>query len=262
MSQQITQVDAFSDRPFAGNPAAVCILDGPADETWMQQVADEMNLSETAFLYPDGDSYQLRWFTPAAEVELCGHATLATAHVLWEDGHIPPDQSVHFKTKSGLLTATRDGNAIELNFPAQLTEPCDCPPELAEALSVEPVFVSKSKLDYLVEVASETVVRNCQPDFMALMRLPLRGIIITSRGDQSKYDFISRFFAPAVGINEDPVTGVAHCYLGPYWADKMRRNRFAAYQASKRGGEVGVRVEGDRVILSGNAVTVMRCALV
>ncbi len=262
MGQRIVQVDSFADRPFAGNPAAVCILDGPAEETWMQQVAAEMNLSETAFLYPREDGYNLRWFTPAAEVELCGHATLAAAHVLWEEGRLTSDQSARFQTQSGLLTATRAGDAIELNFPACSIQPCEAPPGLTAALNVEPVYVGRSDLDYLVEVASEKTVRNCQPDFMAILRLPLRGLILTSHGDESRYDFVSRFFAPAVGINEDPVTGAAHCMLGPYWAGKLGKREFSAYQASKRGGEVGVRVEGDRVVLSGRAITVMRCELV
>ncbi|MFH1374688.1 MAG: PhzF family phenazine biosynthesis protein [bacterium] len=262
MGQRIVQVDSFADRPFAGNPAAVCILDGPAEETWMQQVAAEMNLSETAFLYPQNDGYNLRWFTPAAEVELCGHATLAAAHVLWEEGHLTSDQSARFQTQSGLLTAKRAGDAIELNFPARLTRPCETPPEVTEALSVEPVYVGRSDLDYLVEVASEKTVRGCQPDFGAILRLSLRGLILTSRGDESRYDFVSRFFAPAMGINEDPVTGAAHCMLGPYWAAKLGKREFSAYQASQRGGEVGVRVEGERVVLSGRAITVMRCELV
>jgi PhzF family phenazine biosynthesis protein len=256
MSQRIFQVDAFSDRQFAGNPAAVCIMDGPADETWMQQIAAEMNLSETAFLYSDGDGYQLRWFTPTVEVELCGHATLASAHVLWDEKHLRPDQQARFFTKSGLLTADKAGDMIEMNFPAQPIAPCDSPPELHRALGVEAVFVGKSQFDYLVEVDSEEAVRNCRPDFVSLGQLS-RGTIITSRAEEDKYDFISRFFAPAVGINEDPVTGAAHCQLGPYWSAKMKKLNLVAYQASARGGEVRIRIEGDRVILGGKAVTVM-----
>jgi len=254
-------VDAFADRPFAGNPAAVCIMDGPADETWMQQIAAEMNLSETAFLYPDGDGYQLRWFTPTVEVELCGHATLASAHVLGEEGHLQQGQQARFFTKSGLLTASRAGDLIKMNLPAQSVAPCDSPPELLKALGVKAVFVGKSQFDYLVEVDSEAVVRNYRPDFVSLGQLS-RGTIITSRAEGGKYDFISRFFAPAVGINEDPVTGAAHCQLGPYWSAKMKKCDLVAYQASARGGEVHVRIEGDRVILGGTAVTVMHCKLV
>jgi PhzF family phenazine biosynthesis protein len=260
MSQRIVQVDSFADRPFAGNPAAVCIMDGPADETWMQQIAAEMNLSETAFLHPDGDGYQLRWFTPAVEVELCGHATLASAHVLWEEGHLRPEQEARFFTKSGLLTATRAGDLIKMNFPAQSVAPCDVPPALIKALGVRALFVGKSQFDYLVEVDSEETVRNCRPDFVSLGQLS-RGTIITSRAEGGRYDFISRFFAPAVGINEDSVTGAAHCQLGPYWSAKMKKRDLVAYQASARGGEVHIRVEDDRVILGGTAVTVMHCEL-
>lgn len=261
MSQRIVQVDAFADRPFAGNPAAVCILDGPAEETWMQQIAAEMNLSETAFLFTEGDGYRLRWFTPIVEVELCGHATLASAHVLWEEGYLRPEQEARFYTKSGLLTANRAGDLIKMNFPAQSVAPCDSPPELLGALGVKAVFVGKSQFDYLVEVDSEEAVRNCRPDFVSLGQLS-RGTIITSRAEGGRYDFISRFFAPAVGINEDPVTGAAHCQLGPYWSAKMKKRDLVAYQASARGGEVHIRVEGDRVILGGRAVTVMYCELI
>lgn len=261
MSQRIVQVDAFTERPFAGNPAAVCILEGPADENWMQQIAAEMNLSETAFLHPEGDGYRLRWFTPTVEVELCGHATLASAHVLWEEGHLRPDQQARFFTKSGLLTASRNGDLIRMNFPALTVAPCDGPPELLKALGVKAGFVGKSQFDYLVEVDSEAAVRNCQPDFVSLAQLS-KGTIITSRAEGSRYDFVSRFFAPAVGINEDPVTGAAHCQLGPYWSAKIKKRDLVAYQASKRGGEVHLRVEGDRVILGGTAVTVMHCKLV
>lgn len=261
MSQRIVQVDAFADRPFAGNPAAVCILEGPAEETWMQQIAAEMNLSETAFLFTEGDGYRLRWFTPTVEVELCGHATLASAHVLWEEGHLRPEQEARFYTKSGLLTANRADDLIKMNFPAQPVAPCDVPPELLRALGVKAVFVGKSQFDYLVEVDSEAAVRNCRPDFVSLGQLS-RGTIITSRAEGGRYDFISRFFAPAVGINEDPVTGAAHCQLGPYWSAKMKKRDLVAYQASARGGVVHVRVEGNRVILSGTAVTVMHCELV
>ncbi len=227
----------------------------------MQKVAAEMNLSETAFLYPDRDGYQLRWFTPAAEVELCGHATLASAHVLWEERHLRPDQQARFLTKSGLLTANRAGDLIEMNFPAVPVAPREDPSELLEALGVKAVFVGKSQFDYLVEVGSETDVRNCRPDFISLERLS-RGTIVTSSAGGTRYDFVSRFFAPAMGINEDPVTGAAHCQLGPYWSAKMKKTDLLAYQASARGGEVHVRVENDRVILGGRAVTVMHCMLV
>lgn len=222
----------------------------------MKNVAREMNLSETAFLVPDGDGFNLRWFTPAVEVALCGHATLASAHVLWEDGHLAPDKVARFHTKSGLLTAARNNGSIEMDFPATDNAPADPPEQLASALGLTPVYAGKNKFDYLVEADSEETVRGLNPDHTALRKLPVRGIIVTARG--KNYDFVSRFFAPGSGIDEDPVTGSAHCALGPYWAKKLGKTAFRAYQASPRGGEVGVRINGDRVILSGQAVTVMR----
>jgi PhzF family phenazine biosynthesis protein len=258
MGIKITQVDAFTNRPFAGNPAAVCILPEPADERWMQNVAGEMNLSETAFLYRHGDGFNLRWFTPAVEVDLCGHATLASAHVLWEEGHLKSDARARFYTRSGLLTAERHGDWIELNFPATLEEPATAPPNLVEALGVSPKYIGRNKFDYLVEVESEAVVRNLTPNFTLLETVPVRGVIVTSRASSREYDFISRFFAPGSGVAEDPVTGSAHCCLGPFWSARLGKSEFVAYQASARGGVVRVRVSGDRVHLGGQAVTVMR----
>jgi PhzF family phenazine biosynthesis protein len=252
---RIVQVDSFTSKPFAGNPAAVCILPEPRDEAWMRDVAREMNLSETAFLHPQDSGYSLRWFTPAIEVALCGHATLASAHVLWQDGHLPQGETARFHTKSGLLTAVQRDGSIEMDFPATANEPCEAPAGLVEALGVKPLYVGKNKFDYLVEVESESVLRALTPDHSTLRKLPVRGIIVTARG--ADYDFVSRFFAPGSGIDEDPVTGSAHCALAPYWAAKLGRNSMRAFQASPRGGEVGVRLEGDRVILSGHAVTVM-----
>jgi PhzF family phenazine biosynthesis protein len=252
---RIVQVDAFTNHAFAGNPAAVCVLPEPREEAWMRHVAAEMNLSETAFLYPQNSGFNLRWFTPAIEVALCGHATLASAHVLWQDGHLPQGQMARFHTKSGLLTAVQKDGRIEMDFPATRTEPAEAPPGLAEALGTKPVYLGKNKFDYLVEVDSETTLRALNPDHTALRKLPVRGIIVTARG--SDYDFVSRFFAPGSGIDEDPVTGSAHCALGPYWAAKLGKTSFRAFQASPRGGEVGVRLEGDRAFLSGQAVTVM-----
>jgi len=251
------QVDAFTDRPFAGNPAAVCFLPGPAEPQWMQDVAREMNLSETAFLHPEDGGYRLRWFTPAVEVELCGHATLASAHVLWESGRLAPGETARFQTLSGLLTAGRDGDWIELDFPARTAEPVEPPPGLLEALGVEPVFVGKSRYDYFLEVAGEDAVRAVAPDFRVLRSLPVRGIIVTARGTSNPFDFVSRFFAPGAGVDEDPVTGSAHCTLAPYWTSRLGRNELLAYQASARGGVVRVRVAGDRVRLGGRAVTVL-----
>lgn len=258
MGLSIVQVDAFTNAPFAGNPAAVCILPGPQDEDWMQKVAREMNLSETAFLLKQEDGYSLRWFTPAVEVDLCGHATLASAHVLWSEGHVSPSQSIQFHTRSGVLTAQQQGNWIELNFPALSSKDAKILPGLIKALNVPIREVYETSIGFLVEVDSEKCVRVVQPKFELLCALPAQGVIVTSRGDQSGYDFVSRYFAPAVGIDEDPVTGSAHCCLGPFWRDRLHKTEFLAYQASERGGEVKVRCEGDRVILGGQAITVLR----
>ena len=253
---RIVQVDAFTNKPFAGNPAAVCVTPEPREETWMRDVAREMNLSETAFLVPNGDGFHLRWFTPAIEVALCGHATLASAHVLWQDGHLPQATTARFHTKSGLLTAVQKDDWIEMDFPATISTPCEAPDGLIEALGVTPVYVGKNKFDYLVEADSEATLRALNPDHSTLRKLPVRGIIVTARG--TEYDFVSRFFAPGSGIDEDPVTGSAHCALGPYWGGKLGKTTLRAFQASARGGEVGVRLEGDRTILLGQAVTVLR----
>lgn len=261
MGQRIVQVDAFTSTPFRGNPAAVCLLDGPAPEEWMQAVAREMNLSETAFLYPIAEGYALRWFTPAVEVDLCGHATLASAHVLWEDGHLPPHVDAVFETNSGRLTATRAGDWIELNFPATPAAEVDAVPGLERALGVEALWTGRSEFDFLVEVDSEETVRELQPDMTALRQLHCRGVIVTSRATSEEFDFVSRFFAPSVGIDEDPVTGSAHCALGPYWAQHFGRQQLDAAQVSARGGVLRVRLEGDRVILGGQAVTVLRAEL-
>jgi PhzF family phenazine biosynthesis protein len=251
------QVDAFAEQPFRGNPAAVCILSESRPDSWMQDVAREMNLSETAFVERRGDDFGLRWFTPAVEVDLCGHATLASAHVLWKSGLLAADNAARFHTRSGLLTVRQNGTAMEMDFPALEAEKAPVPEGLAEALSVQVGTVVKSRFDYLVEVESETVVRELKPDFRALRAVPARGVIVTARGN-GKYDFVSRFFAPAAGVDEDPVTGSAHCCLGPYWKHKLGRAELLAYQASTRGGEVRVRVAGERVFLGGKAVTVSR----
>jgi len=258
VSLRITQVDAFTDTPFAGNPAAVCLLPAPRDEGWMQSVAREMNLSETAFLVRQADGYALRWFTPAVEVALCGHATLASAHVLWEDGHLPSAQQARFHTKSGLLTGDRAGEWIELDFPAKREEPAPAPDGLAEALGAAPKYVGRNQFDYLVEVDGEATVRSLEPDHAALAALPVRGVIVTSRAESRGYDFVSRFFAPGSGVPEDPVTGSAHCALGPFWQSRLGKSDFVAYQASPRGGVVRVRVAGESVKLGGKAVTVLR----
>ncbi len=262
MGQQIFQVDAFTREPSSGNPAGVCVMRGPADEAWMQDVAREMNLSETAFLYPEGDGYNLRWFTPSVEVDLCGHATLASAHVLWEAGHLPAGAQARFQTRSGLLTADRIGELIELDFPSEPVQAVEPPSGLVEALGITPSYAGKGRFNYLFEVESEENVRGGEPDFGALSQMPVGGYIVTSEAAPGEYDFVSRFFAPSAGINEDPVTGSAHCCLGPYWRDRLGKNRLVAFQASARGGVVHVRVADDRVRIGGQAVTVMRGELV
>lgn len=262
MRLTITQVDAFTATPFAGNPAAVCVLPEPREARWMQDVAREMNLSETAFLLKQEDGYNLRWFTPAVEVALCGHATLASAHVLWEAGHLPAGQQARFHTLSGLLTADQRGEWIEMDFPAKLEQPAPAPQGLAEALGVAPRYVGKNVFDYLVEVESEEVVRGLKPNFTLLEQVEARGVIVTSRASQPGTDFVSRFFAPRAGINEDPVTGSAHCCLAPFWAARLGKTEMLAYQASPRGGVVRVRLEGERVKLGGQAVTVLRGELI
>ena len=258
MGQHITQVDAFTDTPFGGNPAAVCLLAEPADARWMQQVAREMNLAETAFLHKQEDGFHLRWFTPAVEVDLCGHATLASAHVLWEEGHLRPEEHARFSTRSGRLSATRQGAWIELDFPATPATPADAPAELAQALGVEFAYVGKNQFDYLVEVDSEERLRALKPDMNLLERVPVRGVIVTSRSASPEYDFVSRFFAPRAGIDEDPATGSSHCTLAPFWVQRLGKSEMAAYQASPRGGVLRVRMNGERVCIGGQAVTVLR----
>lgn len=264
MSLTLVQIDAFTDRPFRGNPAAVCLLPAPRDDDFLQAVAREMNLSETAFLTrrDDGD-HDLRWFTPAVEVELCGHATLASAHFLWQEGHAAAGETIRFHTHSGPLLARQGGDGwIELDFPSQAVQPMGVLPGLAEALGEEPLFVGGNGSDLLVELASESIVRQRCPDVRALGRFPARGVIITAVGDDGAgHDFVSRFFAPNAGVDEDPVTGSAHCALGPYWAAKLGKDELVGYQASARGGFVRVRPEGERVKLGGQAVTVLRAEL-
>lgn len=256
MGLRLVQVDAFTSEPFRGNPAAVCILDRERDAAWMQAVAAEMNLAATAFLLRQDDGFSLRWFTPAVEIALCGHGTLASAHALWSEGLLDDDVA-RFHTKSGLLTATRVDPLIELDFPATPEERTDPPAGLLESLGVvSPVYVGRTKFDYIVEVDSEETVRALNPDLGQLRKIPARGVIVTSRGKEQ--DFVSRFFAPGSGIDEDPVTGSAHCALAPYWASRLGKNELVAYQASPRGGIVRVRLEGDRVMLGGRAITVLR----
>jgi len=269
MEITIYQVDSFTKQPFHGNPAGVCLIDSPKPDDWMQSVALEMNLSETAFPLRERDGYRLRWFTPKVEVDLCGHATLATAHILWETGEEAPERALRFYTRSGLLTAQRSGlltaqrreDWIDLNFPAAPVEPAPIPQDLIEGLGITPQFVGKDGSDYLVEVENESMLLALEPDFERLKKVASRGVIVTCCSSSRDYDFVSRFFAPRVGINEDPVTGSAHCALAPYWGKKLEKDSMHAYQASQRGGELRVRVDGERVIISGQAVTVIQGTL-
>jgi predicted PhzF superfamily epimerase YddE/YHI9 len=257
----VWQVDAFTDWPFFGNPAAVCLLDEERDARWMQAVALEMNLSETAFVQKVEDDFGLRWFTPAVEVDLCGHATLAAAHTLWQAGIVRAEETIRFRTRSGVLTAARDAGLVWLDFPATPARECLPLDGLLAALGVEPTFVGKTSFDMFVVVASDAVVRSIAPDFRQLGKIAARGVIVTAASDDRRFDFVSRFFAPAAGIDEDPVTGSAHCALAPYWGERLGKREMVGYQASARGGTVHVKVDGDRVMLGGEAVTVMKGAL-
>ncbi|GAA4101972.1 PhzF family phenazine biosynthesis protein [Actinomadura miaoliensis] len=254
-------VDAFTDRPFAGNPAGVCLLDEAADPAWMQRVAAEMRHSETAFVRPVGEEFELRWFTPQVEVALCGHATLASGHALYETGTVPGDRPIRFRTlHSGVLTVTRaDDGALGMDFPAAPPEPVDAPEGLAEALGTPFSWVGRNdQPDLLVRVADEATVRKLAPDIAALARLDARAVIVTAPADpDAPHDFVSRVFGPAVGVDEDPVTGSAHCALAPYWSAELGRDALLGHQASERGGDVRTVVRGDRVMLGGRAVTVL-----
>ncbi len=276
MSLKISQVDAFTDKPFAGNPAGVCVMDSPMEENLMQAIAAEMNLSETAFLFPveaEGKSgYSLRWFTPATEVDLCGHGTLASAHVLWSEGHLQPEEVARFSTKSGWLSAKKKENWIEMDFPAQpVTVTSYVTPELIKSLCCGGNIrtVAKNDVNYLVELQSESTLRALEPDFEAVKKLPVHGVIATAPADSEEYDFVSRYFAPAVGINEDPVTGSAHTSLAPYWQEKLGKSDMLAQQLSDRGGIIRVQCllpnsntaptsEKNRILISGQAITTLK----
>jgi predicted PhzF superfamily epimerase YddE/YHI9 len=258
---EIHTVDAFTSEPFAGNPAAVCLLDGVRSDRWLQAVAAEMNLSETAFLWREDDAVRLRWFTPRVEVPLCGHATLASAHLLFETGRAR-DGEIRFATQSGDLRASRAPDGwIELDFPAFRAEPSLLPANVAVALGAMPVETSTVErlngTSWLCEMETERDVRGARPDPRALLAAGAPSVILTTKGEGSGFDFVSRYFAPGAGVDEDPVTGAAHCALAPYWAKKLGKTEMLAYQASVRGGVVGVRVQGDRVVLRGQAVTVV-----
>jgi len=262
MSCPIYIVDAFTDKAFKGNPAAVCLLNEDVDSNWMQSVAAEMNLSETAFLRKSNEGFDLRWFTPEVEVDLCGHATLASAHVLWESSLLERGERAIFNSKSGVLTAEKKNSEIELNFPSMSIQEINGTEKLQEALGVNFVYTGKTKGYYIFEVESEDIVINTKPDFSALKEITDCGVIITSRSSSDKFDFVSRFFAPAYGINEDPVTGSAHCVLGPHWMKKLNKKNLRAFQASGRGGVLRIRNEDERVYIAGEAVTVLKGELV
>jgi PhzF family phenazine biosynthesis protein len=263
MALPLYLVDAFTSHAFAGNPAGVCLLREPLPDGILQDVAMEMHQAETAFLLPEGEDWRLRWFTPEVEVDLCGHATLASAHVLFETGLVPPGTTARFQTKSGLLTAEREGAWIALDFPATPSEEFAPLEAAVRALSISPVYSGKTRFDLFFEVATEAEVRGLSPDFAALEAVPYRGVVVTAKADAgAPNDFVSRFFAPGCGVPEDPVTGSAHCALGPYWREKLGKDDLVGYQASPRGGTVHVSCRGERVRLGGTAVTVVKGELV
>ena len=258
MKIPIYQIDAFTSRVFSGNPAAVCPLESWLEDSLLQAIAQENNLSETAFFIPQGEGYHIRWFTPVAEVDLCGHATLASAFVVF--AHLEPSGVVvSFNSKSGRLTVTRDDDLLTMDFPSLSPVPCEAPDVLIKGLGKEPVEVLRSE-DYVGVFSAEDDIRDLRPDFETLNELDLRGVAVTAKG--KAVDFVSRFFAPKYGINEDPVTGSVHCSLTPYWAGKLRKRDLRAYQVSKRGGELFCKDCGDRVRISGRAVAFMEGSII
>ena len=258
MTVELYQVDAFTDQPFRGNPAAVCLFERQQSDAWMQALAAEMNLSETAFLLPEGDGWRLRWFTPATEVDLCGHATLASACVLFHKHPEWQGQQLRFRTRSGVLLASWAAGRIELDFPVKPPTPITVPGGIAEALGFRPIEAVCSGDYFLFEAPDADLIAAAEPDFQRLKALPMPEVIITARSKDPAFDFISRFFAPQLGIDEDPVTGSAHCLLAPYWAEKLGKDCFTAYQASQRGGVLGLRLSGERVAITGAAVIVFQ----
>jgi len=251
-------IDAFTDKAFAGNPAAVCLLTKPKSDEWMQSVAREMNQAETAFLMPRKDGYDLRWFTPTVEVDLCGHATLASAHFLWAKRKLTPKATGQFHTRSGVLTAVKKKDWIILDFPATPAVSCEPPPYLLDAFRASGAPAFKSRFDYMVVLEKPAKLRELKPDARLLKAIECRGVIVTSPSDEPGVDFLSRFFAPGVGVDEDPVTGSAHCTLAPYWGERLGRSKLVGRQVSERGGTVQVETAGDRVLLGGQAVTVVK----
>jgi PhzF family phenazine biosynthesis protein len=257
MQAELHLVDTFTRSAFRGNTAGVCIPDGPADAAWMQQVAGELKHSETAFLFPEGEKWNLRWFTPTKEVELCGHATLAAAFVLWETGRVLQDKAITFTTLSGNLIVQKEDDWISMDFPAEPAATSMPVPGLGRALGVEPLYTGRNRFDILVELPLADDVCSLEPDMNALSAIRTRGIIVTAVSDLPHFDFVSRFFAPSVGVPEDPVTGSAHCCLAPYWGGKLGKTEMTGFQCSARGGSVHVKLNGDRVVLEGHAVHVM-----
>jgi PhzF family phenazine biosynthesis protein len=259
MQDIIAIVDAFADAPFAGNPAAVCLLAQPRDAAWMQALAREMNAPATAFPVAGDGGYDLRWFSPTTELAICGHGTFASAHILFAEGRAAPDELLHFRTGVGTLTCRREGELIAMDFPAEPPQPVAAvPAELLQALGVQPRAVARNRFDYLVELASAAAVRAVAPDLALLKTVQTRGAIVTARSDRDGCDFISRFFAPNAGVGEDAVTGSAHCALGPYWGARLGKDDLVGYQASPRGGTVRVHLRADRVDLLGRGITIMR----
>ncbi|MEO6724188.1 MAG: PhzF family phenazine biosynthesis protein [Blastocatellia bacterium] len=269
MEIPLLHIDAFASEAFRGNPAAVCLLEMSKPDDWMQKVAAEINLPMTAFIVPrlKANEADLRWFTPTVEMPLCGHATLASAHALWETGRLNEAQEAHFHTLGGRLVCRRVGKQIEMNFPALLMQEADLPSAIAEAFGVRPRKVFRQRYNdgssgnFMLELDSEEAVRNLNPNFELLRKAAKAGIIVTARGNTSKFDFVSRYFAGYVGIDEDSATGSAHCTLTPYWAGVLGKTEMTAYQASARGGVIGVRLSKDRVFLAGEAITVLRGSL-
>lgn len=261
MTAPFTLVDAFAHGPFTGNPAGVVLLESAAEEAWMQSVAAEINHAETAFCWPLENGYSLRWFTPTVEVDLCGHATLATRHVLHEEGLVEDGTAVNFLSKSGPLVCTSADGVLSLDFPSVPVRTIDAPVGFEDSVPVKTVAVMRNDFDWYVELENESAVLEFQPDMAAIARVGLRGVCLTATAESIKADFVSRFFAPASGVPEDHVTGSAHCALGPYWGEKLGLDRLTGYQASKRGGFVGIQIRGDRTILSGQARSVVRGTL-
>ncbi len=262
MSQlPLYQVDSFTDQPFKGNPAGVCLLDGPRPNEWMRSLAAEMALSETAFVIRTGDDFTLRWFTPTIEIDLCGHATLASAHILWQNGIVSEAEPIRFHTRSGLLTITRSRDWIEMDFPARSYRPVAENEGVIDSVGAVPDEVYQSGENLLFVYESEKTIRKMSPNFSALGSYDYHGVIVTSPADSPQFDFVSRFFAPSIGINEDPVTGSSHCTLTLYWSERLRKTNMNALQVSRRGGVLKVRMSGERVYISGQAVTVFATSI-